>query len=511
MKIQYVLCLSVTVILSGCSGFPQRSTIIAGDNSPLSICNQIYITVDKSISTARTMDAEGKKLPGFHYLRSNRFLASLGEQAYESDHMDEWLDQLIFLDQQARTVELNNLPTASKHNLLNQLVDLLKNGQSLEQALKHCASQFKTYDLAKPERLKKIIETAKVEDDYSILKRMIGLYPITRHAVYLGYQRWKNENLGSFNISHDHKKWTGKAVSYQPETNTILDSKKISTIIKKSRRTQLNIPELSIEDLTHLAEYFAPVFLIDEVNKADKIGKPVWSTNIKSTVDVEQPVTFVRLGYTWFDNVILPQLIYTIWFSERPEESEWDILAGKLDGIIWRVTIDENGKALIADTIHPCGCYHLFFPANGVNKKTVNDISLEETIDIAQILPNISPHNRLSIRLATNSHYVEALSDETTLNPNWDYHSYKLIINHPVPEFELRSMPLPSGENKSLYDQEGLVAGSERIERWLLWPMGIKNPGAMRQWGKHATVFVGRRHFDEPYLFEHSFMKTGNE
>ena len=27
----------------------------------------------------------------------------------------------------------------------------------------------------------------------------------------------------------------------------------------------------------------------------------------------------------------------------------------------------------------------------------------------------------------------------------------------------------------------------------------------MRQWGHHATAFVGRRHFDEPYLIERYF------
>ena len=35
--------------------------------------------------------------------------------------------------------------------------------------------------------------------------------------------------------------------------------------------------------------------------------------------------------------------------------------------------------------------------------------------------------------------------------------------------------------------------------------MGIRSPGAMRQWGHHATAFVGRRHFDDPYLIEQLF------
>ena len=52
---------------------------------------------------------------------------------------------------------------------------------------------------------------------------------------------------------------------------------------------------------------------------------------------------------------------------------------------------------------------------------------------------------------------------------------------------------------------DGLVAGTERTERWLFWPMGIESAGAMRQWGRHATAFVGRRHFDDHDLVERRF------
>jgi hypothetical protein len=46
------------------------------------------------------------------------------------------------------------------------------------------------------------------------------------------------------------------------------------------------------------------------------------------------------------------------------------------------------------------------------------------------------------------------------------------------------------------------VPGTERAERWLFWPMGIASAGQMRQWGRHATAFVGRRHFDDAGLLD---------
>ena len=58
---------------------------------------------------------------------------------------------------------------------------------------------------------------------------------------------------------------------------------------------------------------------------------------------------------------------------------------------------------------------------------------------------------------------------------------------------------------RSLFGSDGLVAGSERAERWLLWPMGVPSPGAMRERGHHAIAFVGRRHFDDADLLDRLF------
>ncbi len=53
----------------------------------------------------------------------------------------------------------------------------------------------------------------------------------------------------------------------------------------------------------------------------------------------------------------------------------------------------------------------------------------------------------------------------------------------------------------------GIVPHSERLERFTLWPLGIESPGAMRQWGTHATAFVGEAHFDEPFLIDEAFAR----
>lgn len=73
---------------------------------------------------------------------------------------------------------------------------------------------------------------------------------------------------------------------------------------------------------------------------------------------------------------------------------------------------------------------------------------------------------------------------------------------------KVRSLPAGNGGQRSLFGAHGLMPGSERPERFILWPMGIRSPGAMRQWGRHPVAFVGCRHFDDPFLFESLFEET---
>jgi hypothetical protein len=37
-------------------------------------------------------------------------------------------------------------------------------------------------------------------------------------------------------------------------------------------------------------------------------------------VDTSQPAAFVRLAHSWIDGEVATQLVYTIWFPERPGE-----------------------------------------------------------------------------------------------------------------------------------------------------------------------------------------------
>jgi len=155
-----------------------------------------------------------------------------------------------------------------------------------------------------------------------------------------------------------------------------------------------------------------------------------------------------------------------------------------------------DAQPLIYDSIHACGCYHKFFPTPRARARPAPD-PLEEWAFVPQRLPRVAEGERPLIRLASGTHYIEGVSLVRGIDSLARY-AFR-------PYDELRSLPRADGGRASAFGPDGLIAGTERSERFLFWPSGIDSPGAMRQWGRHATAFVGRRHFDDADLIERRF------
>jgi hypothetical protein len=161
------------------------------------------------------------------------------------------------------------------------------------------------------------------------------------------------------------------------------------------------------------------------------------------------------------------------------------------------VTLAPDGEPLLYDAIHPCGCYHLFFPTARALPAPQAADSLEEWMFAPQSLPRVAEGERPVLHIASGTHYIERV----TLERGAD----SLVRYALRPYAELRSIQRLSGGRASAFGPDGLVPGTERRERFLFWPTGVASAGAMRQWGRHATAFVGRRHFDDADLLEKRF------
>jgi hypothetical protein len=496
--VQRAPCLIVLLILlalAGCAGPRALERDLAGAPEAAA-CLDAYARVDQVVQDAGVRDGEAHLIPGFPYLRVNRFLASFADRELDAVAFEAWVDRLNELDRQGREVELMNLPAAARERLKTQI-----------QLIQRCPKILREHDF--PKERDSVVARARVPDDYVTIMRVVGAYPLAAIPVAFGWQRWKAQNFPPFAMSNDELSWRGEPIFYSPESDgPPLPPEVVAATLDRSRTNPLGIPDPVGEDLERLAGTFAPGFLIDVGTDADRIGRPVWDARGLPAVDTSQPAAFVRLAHTWFDGEVAAQLVYTSWFPERPSEGFFDIRGGQLDGLIFRVTLGSDGRPLVFDTIHACGCYHLFFPTVAVRRLPLAQDSnqdVRETVEIPMRAPRLGPRQRLVVRVAATSHYVTGLIVAPHDEERWPAASYRLVMNKDLPDAALRSMPLAGGDRRSLFGPDGIISGTERTERFLLWPMGIESAGAMRQWGRHPTAFVGRRHFDDPYLLDQAF------
>lgn len=456
---------------------------------------QFFVGLDERVAKARVEDAESARVPGFPYLRVNRFLASDVKPRPEAANFDAWVAQLQALDGEARANEIANLPSRGAQEDKDPMPDRA----SLTQGVRHHGDILRSADMQMLSRRRELANAAHVPPAYSALKRTLGLYPISSVFVLAGVERFHRATHREFQLPPENLPQSGTLTHFSPpESNKPMAPHEVAAIVAPLSASPLGLPALPPRQRERLFATFAPVLEVDLVDDNDRIGTPYWDEEPLPGVDVTRPSVFRRISYARFGGNTLLQLNYVLWFPARLRTGPLDILGGRIDGITWRVTLGRDGWPLIFDTMHNCGCYHMFFPTEQLSLKAPSK-RYEEPPLVPQTLTAKSG-GRLMIRIAHRTHYIQRISP---LRQRLDGTEYVLRDYS-----ELRSLPLPSGGRRSLFGRDGLVAATERRERWLLWPMGVTEPGAMRQWGHHATAFVGRRHFDDPQVIERYFELT---
>jgi len=454
-------------------------------------CIADFRRFDQAVRRAGVREAEAARINGFPYLRINRFLASFRHADLSQDQFNDWVHLMRRLDRDARFVETQNMGDAPV---------------SLDR-LDLCAETLLKADQAQSGFEMSLRRAAFAPDHYSFWKRLAGAYPLTNIAAAVGYADWRQETLDAFAIFSNENSALGPV--YQPK----MDGQSATSgaeIFLAASRDSLSIPRLSPAQQNDLLSAFAPMIRVGSEREEDRIGHPKWmqgETSERIEIDVTRPTLFGRIAYAYWNGKPTLQLVYTMWFSERPKTGTFDILGGSLDGLIWRVTLDHQGRPIVYDSIHPCGCYHLFFPASDIERQSLpEDSDLRETILVPERAPVLTQGERIMLTLEPGTHYLVSVDAALSNQQTGEVAPYVIHSGDQVPDQELRLLPLPGGlSTRSIYGEDGVIRQSERLERWILWPMGIESAGAMRQWGTHATAFVGMRHFDDPYLIEQSF------
>ena len=476
---------------TGCATIqpPQRDHLDSSDVR-LAECARWFAALDEAVSRDGVTDIAARRVVGFPYLRIDRFLAAMKNTA-QSDRQvyQAWIERMRALDADGRRVEIANLPAT-------RIDDIAAGGRDeLVLRSQDCAEILLSADSSNPVAAAELYRRAFVADDYSTPRRALGLYELTRLPFYAGVRTWQDQASQTFADARQGKPPAHPVLRYVPPDIPVYTRTEVSKILARASKHPLGLPQLTDQERDRLFATYAPVFEIETSADWDRIGRLFWSSAATPQVDVSSSVVYRRLGYTRVENRTLLQLIYTAWMPERPREGSLDLLGGHLDGIVWRVTLAPDGEPVLFDSIHPCGCYHMFFPTPRLKPLPAPQHILEWSFT-PTTLPAIPEAGRLRVVVQARTHYLRNVSlSESAAGGEYRFAEYN----------ELRTLPLPGGGSRSIFGPDGLIEGTERGERFLFWPMGVASAGAMRQSGTQATAFVGRRHFDDADIFDKRF------
>jgi len=353
-----------------------------------------------------------------------------------------------------------------------------------------------------------VAAAAKVPDAYDDSMRTLGLYPMARVPFSWGVGAYQQAVRELYATPFPEIPVRGQRIRYVPAPSAA-PADPVAGLLASDARTAaaLAMPALSPAAAWTLLQQHAPVLVVDTVDDNDRIGRLAWRISgdqLYVTAQVNEPGAYARVAWTEFGGAAALQLVYTFWFPARPATAPFDAQAGRLDGLVWRATLDAAGRPLVYDSIHPSGSYHLFFPTQNVRERPQpvdGEGSLDDMMFAPQVVHSPGPSERMLVFVSSGSHQIQRVAvDQPQPAPGVPYAL--------ADENALRALPLPAaagGGTRSIFEPDGLVPGTERNERLIYWPMGIPSAGQMRQWGHHATALIGRRHFDDPRLLDRYF------
>lgn len=419
-------------------------------------CHSWFADQQQALDQAGIHDAGSIRLEGYPHLRANRWLAFLHGEANSDERRKLWLELAREEAQRGWHAELARL---SPEQPWQELLD-----QCLQQLTTHSAF----YGVPVPD----------VPDGYASWLRVVGVYPVSKILAGPSMRRYQRD------MQRRLQRPARPALHhYLPE-----DFRGNLPVPEDLAPNAFDMPLPRGASRRALLAHYAPVISVADPKDVNQPGTVILNGG-QPAVDVDTATAYQWLSWTRYRGHNLLQLNYQFWFQRRPKDGLVDIYAGELDSLIWRVTLKPDGNVLYYDTIHGCGCYHKVFPvARGLDPANHEG---DRPIFSRDLAPNAA-NGRVSLLLEPDTHYLVRVQ---SFKQEGELHRYRAVDAD-----QLRQLPDRQGGIGSLYDQRGLVPASRRLERFLLWPLGVPSAGAMRQPGRHAIAFVGRRHFDDPTL-----------
>jgi len=493
IRSRFILLFLIIIFLSGCAPFLAKPTPLSFEKPGQ--CREFLNRLDEVVKKAGVRDASSASIPGFPYLRTDRFLASLKKNVKDNGEKEEWVRWMQQLDLMSRKKELSNLPDEAILSL--EFEDGRKADREwLYAQVKSCSSKLLSRDQVRSDFYDTLYPLIHVPSEYSCLRRTIGLYPLIALPVSLITEGSIKKIRKRFDTDPKVLPIDGHLRAFIPEKGELLSEYEVREIIEKSKRNPLGVPLLDRTQEEKLVWSFAPVFIQDLAAPYDRLGQVVWKDD-RVDINPEKPTVYYYTSHAFLKGEPILQINYVIWYSERAGERSPSIELGHLDGLTARVSLDAQGKAFMVDVVNDCGCYHFFAPEKErVDRILSRPLSFDPFV--AQWLPPTPSGERLGIRINSGWHQVQRLISVGHLSDSISY----AMVSYDV----LEALPHEDGRTESIFNSKGIAKGSGRVERFILFSMGVPSVGSMRQRGHHAIELIGKDHFDNPYLFDQNFV-----
>lgn len=494
IKRGFLLGLGILLLCAGCSPSLDQVFLKKVDRSTELV--SFFKELDLLVEKRKVRNVAVAKVEGFPYLRTDRFLVGLKNSISSASGLRTWTNRMQSLYLEAINSEIralsledvgiffeqNQIPSEPSYENLSNLVVSYAN-----KAYQEDSSQAGFFDAVKA--------AATVEDDYSTLMRTFGFYPIAYLPVVYFSDKAFDAIRERFQLPVDQHKVLGELAVYKVEGHESKGSVRLSDLFNSDKVDALGIPTLTADEIKILAYLYAPVILQDTVEAYDRIGRFIWQEEAVQ-LDLNQPAVYYYVTYAFKNEQPVLQLNYAFWYTEREGDASPWFEKGELDGMTIRVSLDQKGEPFMVDIMNNCGCYHFYLPDYKVVKSVIeHDYALDAVVPGTT---STSIDEPLQVFINSGWHQVQYANNLPSPPKN---NSYLLI-----PYEELESLPKGNGQTTNLFDEQGIMKNSYRIEPYIFFSMGIPKVGYMRQRGHHPVKMLGREHFDNPQLFNLNFV-----
>ncbi len=237
----------------------------------------------------------------------------------------------------------------------------------------------------------------------------------------------------------------------------------------------------------------------------------------KVRIDTAVPSVYAYWRYAWIHGRRHLQLTYTYWFPRHPKLKRFDPEAGRIEGAVLRITLDEADRPALFETLLACGCYHRCYPSQALEEEACRAFGGPE------------PGKRFCVERHRPEKLVDWIVPETVAVPRGEqarpllfsragYHgpagiSFRLeeLESRTIREQsrytircyeELEHLPVEGGYG-SMFDSRGLVRGANRLEGSLLGGTGMLRAGHPRA-RETQLLHWDQYDFDDPHVLERS-------